>query len=344
MLTTLKLFMLGLLFLPPSAMHRDPWHHGQIVVRQPGAPILAQSYSPYGQLLGQTPVSGTPTTSWVSGIEGFWSLDESAGATRVNTGNAGTGWNLTDATSTGQDTSDPRQGTAAADFNGSSNQITCTDASCGIDPSNDFTFGTWYKPDVDHGSQVTIMFDVQVFGQGWDLEETPAAGNNDFHCRILEVFSGVGDQIVGALVAGTWSHITCTVDGAATQVVTAFHNGTSSGSPGSGSINCCANTSDPVVGSRGGAQYINGKLDGVFFDFNVTWTASEVARGHSCGVAGELCTCVASSPTEYLSCFTDSDCRECASCSQSALCTNGKCQGRNTPANTLTACNASAPA
>lgn len=112
-------------------------------------------------------------------------------------------------------------------------------------------------------------------------------------------------------------------------------------------------TGDAAISLTVGAQLggvtaaFTGRMDELLF-IAQTMALDEMCRVCSCGVAGQLCMCDATTPANYKACGSDTDCR--VSGNATALCFGGLCTGRNNAAAdpdcqncTLPACNTASP-
>jgi hypothetical protein len=346
MLTTLKLFMLGLLFLPPSAMHRDPWHHGQVVVRGHSPLQLAQDYGGGAQVLANPTQFYTAATDWCTPTTCNWAalyhLDEVSG-NRANDADTvlGANGNLTDGNTVESSTA-AQEGTRAADFERSTTEyLICTDGNCGggtgFDPPNDFSIVAWIQLESSVGlGQQSIMHKLgggdvyQFLVQTNDTVRFSIYSSSTIHCDSTSTAAIGSYTHVAARFDDTANNMDVYVD--ATDECSATQTGT-----------CCDGAGDFELSWNNAFNAFDGLQDEVAF-INDLLTPQEICRVCACQIDGLKCTC-GEDGISYASCATDSDCRQCVGCSAEALCNAGICTGRQTACDScpLPACNAGAP-
>lgn len=135
-----------------------------------------------------------------TGLQGAWLLDEES-STRV------------DETANGNDLTDNNTvlfGTGqfgnAADFERDTSEfLSITDASqTGLDPSEDHSYGLWFKPESISIGQGPL--DKTGSNQGYGM---PIGGDNLMNCQI----EGTDSKVTSTIAVDTWSHLACTYDG-----------------------------------------------------------------------------------------------------------------------------------
>jgi hypothetical protein len=325
-------------------MHRDPWHHGQVVVRGHSPLQLAQDYGGGAQVLGQTPLAGTAPTSWIPSILAYYAVEEASGGPYDAQGTCGADCDLDTITATPtQDTTNVREGSAAVDMD-IGDVAACVNATC--DEMNfvgDRTWGGWVRREAAAESVSRLMQDSSL-ADAFFLYVSPGPV---WTCQISDAFTDILKAVGTTTISNdTYYHVACTYvdNGAGNNDDIEVHiNGVGDGTVTDNDVSgcCSAASGDFSLSSASGNQRLAGQIDAAFVD-DAAWTDAQVARDHACLAAGTLCCCSASAPTTYLPCFTDSDCQASAGCG-AALCASGLCQGRNTAGNVLTACNAGAP-
>lgn len=316
---------------------------------------------------------GVAAQDWTSAMIGFWGFEEADGATALDTG-AGSEDDFSDVGTVVRDTTNFVEGAKSAIVS-DTDYFSCADATCtGIDVADgdSITFGCFFRLDSLPTLTSTWVFRKNTASTGYSISFNGASTNDPMVCKIDRTVD-VADthNTFGAFSTGTWYSAICIFDDpdgvttTGTVTATMWVNATNDGGPGTGTDNIVPSDAVAYLNSVNGSNGITGNLDACFYD-NTTWTAAEVSRGSSGGVAGTLLRCSSGDNTLYKGCDSNSDCGGLggicdtgASAIDDTYCTAdtvgtecggstcaGCCMGYNSTLGSgqpMTACNASAP-
>jgi hypothetical protein len=359
MLTTLKLFMLGLLFLPSSAPYSDP----QIRVHEHSLMKLAQDYGsglPHvGGIVGAIGVPVIPP-DWCGSFDAIWSLDESSGTRSVQSCASCSDCNLTDNFTVTQNTTAFIEGTAAADFAVANTEwLSCTDAVCNeLDYTSTLSAGCFVRRATVSAWQNLLtkktpgtvdgyaLMAHSIFGECADPTNALFAIVDDGPSSPCIACSTATSDTTDRLSSTETWYFTGMVYDDSGDTLTIYLRG------GVDSVSCTQGAIDNAIafnlGAQNGTWHHNGELDECWSVGGKALTAAELCRICSCGPSNvdNRCACNSANQTLYFPCLTNADCN---TGDGNGICdtTAGTCQGYNhseCEGCTLpTACNASPP-
>lgn len=247
----------------------------------------------------------TAVPSWTSYMTAVWNLDQSSGATRTAAGSCGTTCNLSDNNTVGQSTSIKIEGTASADLTGSTNYLSCANATCGSSlgtassggTGGSISFGCWGYP-----TSASVLSKYQLLGRATTSSGNPSTGYElDISGNISNI-PGLVACIIDSTVAtknfatpasSAWYHLGCVFDDSA-NVLTPYAEGTAgtTGSPSSITTNSAdfyVGKIQSTSGANGGNDFL-GNIDECFVVKGQALSAASICRICSCGVDGSLCS------------------------------------------------------
>jgi hypothetical protein len=296
---------------------------------------------------------GQPAGDWSDNTIAWWDCEDSGDLGAQAGGSCGTDCDLTNYNTVTQDTTNYREGAASCSFDADANEyLSCVGATCEelkldtLSGDKDWIVGGWYWVDLSHANANHKTW-LMIQGGPWE------GYYMEVRKSTTQIIGWVGD---GAVPPGTWSGSTSWPDDQWRHAIQTFDDGTDGGEVyengsdvGGGSQEDTDGSEGPFfISYSGTGSDLEGKADEIFVMENVTLSAAEACYIPSCGLAGQFCTCRTLDGTKYLGCAVDADCRQCATCSASAVCdtTNGTCSGyNNTRAGgcTLSDCNQASP-
>lgn len=248
----------------------------------------------------------------------WWSLDEASGTRAQDGGSCGTDCNLPENGTVGQDTSDIREGSAAADFDdNASNDLECEHATCDeLSFTGSVTFGAWHQSDAVAANDSTFS-NINVAGTGgFQLQR------NDASARLNCVVYDAGGAVTASSADsswpddGTWVHTVCRFDDAA-DAIQAYINGATSGSSATQDSMAAPANGFTIGNNNAGNFPYDGRSDEVFIYVGVL-DAAEICHICSCGISNhQSCTC---SGASYAS--TGRNASACGSCTLPSNCSD----------------------
>ena len=246
----------------------------------------------------------TSIPSWTSYMTAVWNLDQASGATRTGDGSCGTTCNLSDNNTVSQSTSIKIEGTASADLTGSTNYLSCANATCGSSlgtassggTGGSISFGCWGYP-----TTASLLYKYQLLGRATAATGSPSTGYELDISGNLSSVPAIVTCIIDSTIAtksfttpasSAWVHVGCVFNDS-TNVLTPYTEGAAGTTASPTSIT--TNTADFYVGkiqSTSGANGGNdfaGNIDECFVVKGQALSSASMCRICSCGVDGSFC-------------------------------------------------------
>lgn len=313
--------------------------------------------------------TGVAAVDWTTSIDMVQFFEEADGAAAADSGISGDD-DFADVGSVVRNTSTFWSGAKSATTVASTDYFTCAEGSCpGIDPSGgaSLTWGCAVNFNTLPTGSQQQMIKKNASNSGWAGTFIGTGTNDPLRCRISRPTNpGTMESIYtpgSARSTGVWYLSTCVFsdpDGATTSgnvTLIAYHNAAAA-STNTDDGNYSATAGAAFIGASSGSEGIDAYVDECFFD-QTAWSAAQVARQASVGIAGARARCVTADQTLYLPCNSNSDCQlgggsaicdTGASAIDDTYCVEGAksgcCMGYNSTygsGNAMTACNAAAP-
>jgi hypothetical protein len=284
------------------------------------------------------PAGSVASSNWSSDMLALYFVEESSG-TRVNSG-GGSSLDLTASGGVGNDTTNKMQGSASIAITGDGLYVQTTASALTSSMTPPFTYCAWYRlTDASNSREMIGGFTSSV--GGYTLWTTGAPTSR---ARLYTPPSQYTDKdIYASLPTSEWHHGCATLNAANTALNT-YSDGAIVGTALTGTTLFTAPSTWRIGGGQGD-NYWRGQIDEVMVD-TTEFSASAICKVARCGVDGKLCECDGTTPANYKSCSTNSDCRTRADTGQICDTGSGTCRGRFTSPTiscTPAACNASAP-
>lgn len=253
--------------------------------------------------------------SWASAVEGVWYLEEGTSTTRVSSGSCTTACGLTAGGNTTNSTTQVQQGTYSNTFDGTDDDLSCTNANC----------GTALGPVSSGGSGGSVTYGCWIYNRGWlnavDVRVIDRHDTNAGYYLGLPLLTGPScgvDSVgvsVNSYVTNTWFHAVCVFDDAG-NTLTPLVNGKAGSSPASPTS--ISSVAVPfTLGNDGGTTDFYGYLDECFV-WKGAMSDAEVCRVCSCGIDGSLCSYNSTTDTYGNKGRNASHCQSCTLSSPSA--------------------------
>lgn len=247
----------------------------------------------------------TAVPSWSSYMTAVWNMDQASGATRTSGGSCGSTCDLSDNNTVNQSTSIKIEGTASADLTGSTNYLSCTNATCGSTlgvassggTGGSISFGCWAYP-----TSALPLTKNQLLGKavpsagnpstGYELDISGNLSSVPF-ATLCIIDSTVTSANFKTAAASSWVHVGCVFDDT-NNVLSPYADGTVGTTLGVGSIT--GTSADFYVGkiqstsSANGGRDFSGNIDECFVVTGQALSAASMCRICSCGVDGSLCS------------------------------------------------------
>lgn len=211
----------------------------------------------------------------------FWKLDEGSG-TRKDARSV----NNLSANGTGGVSSTTGLIKNAATFVSASSQyLGCAESACGgtsgngldADANQSITYAAWMKSTTTGTYKTVISKTNSDTGPGYYLRFN---SSNQANCRIADGTNNVAVASTATITDGNWHHVACVVD-RANQLLIQYVDGVAK-STSTSSIGSLDSTIDFQIGTRNGANYLNGSVDEAAF-WRKALTANEIAVLYNSG-------------------------------------------------------------
>jgi len=256
---------------------------------------------------GVTPQNGTSAPAdWSPPFVATWNFDEASGTRAASGGScsAGSDCDLTDNNTVTQDTTNFKEGVAAADFTRANDEsLSCLNATCDelIAPAGgSFTVGCFFRTDDTAGDQG--LFDTLEAGAtaGFAITRTTATSLMDFKIAdsggVILMTAGVDSWPLN-----TWTHLVGRFDNDA-DAMSVVVNGVQIG--GTTTQDDIGASGDPFVIGSNETIDPSGQADECFY-IDQALTDAQICRMCSCGIDGdndignEKCLCSGADATVY---------------------------------------------
>lgn len=231
--------------------------------------------------------------SWASNMQAVWYLEEATTTTRANSGSCGTSCNLTRAGDTTSDGTNYRQGSYSNVFDGTGDDLSCTNANCGTalgiassgGTGGDITFGCWVRLNALGVNATSGFLSRHASNSGYIayvLDSGFGLGGS-LRCKIDSTEATSSGQLLDT-APKAWVHAVCRFNDS-TNTLRPFFNGAADGTATVSSLS--APSQSTVLGNLN-SQYLDGWLDECFVHAGAL-TDKDICRICSCGIDGQQC-------------------------------------------------------
>lgn len=198
----------------------------------------------------------------------------------------------------------------------------CALATCTAirDLAGDLTWGAWLQPTSFPHSTNSWVDNESNSSQGGFYANVSSGALRCGVCDSSGSCADVGSGVIG-FSAGTWTHAACRYVHSATAMTTVT-NGTADGGPTATRALAASTATNFTWGNDLSFYDWDGRIDEAFI-YAGAMPVQSMCRITHCGVRGEKCLCDGTTPTNFKTCSSSTD------CGSEGICTAGSCTGRN---------------